>query len=518
MSINISNQLSFLKDLTTKKPRYSLSVKLITAIGILVLIGGSIFWYMIIIKGERELLNNTIRYTESYSEIIEKSIFKKMLARRVEDIQQTIEVIGTSENTIDINLYNTKGEIRFSSNKSNVGKKLDRETTICKICHTDPSRPHETLVKKDGMKPHWKILKDKSNRRVLKVGHPILNRKTCYTAPCHFHPPDKKVLGILEIDYSLDPIDKTLRGQRQKTILFVVIFTLFGSIALFIILWKIIINPLQLIANGMKDVSRGNLDHEIKINTKDEMGMLANTFNLMIGELKTSREKLENWAHELEAEVQRKAEEIRQGQEQLIHTEKLASLGRMAAGVAHEINSPLTGIVTFAHLMLKRVPPENREDREDLEVIIEQAERCSKIIKGLLGFSRALPTEKTDLDVNNSIIHTVEIIRNQAKFHNIKITTDLAENLPPIKGDPSQLQQIYMNLLINAADAMNDRGEIRISTRRIRSDDREFIEIEFTDSGPGIPEEHMNRLFEPFFTTKPVGKGTGLVWQSATVS
>jgi two-component system NtrC family sensor kinase len=318
------------------------------------------------------------------------------------------------------------------------------------------------------------------------------------------------VLGILETDYSLKHIDAKIRQQKVATASFGIIFTAFTSVILCVILWKIVINPLLTLADGMKSVTRGDLNKKIDIHTRDEIGMLARAFNSMTTEIKTSRERLENWAKELEEEVAKKTEEIRRGQEQFVHTEKLASLGRMAAGVAHEINSPLTGIVTFAHLMLKRVPPENKMDREDLEVIIEQADRCSKIIKGLLGFSRAIPAEKNEMNVNNTIRHTLGIIQNQAKFHNVKIEVKADESLPTVKGDSSQIEQVFLNLLINASDAMNDKGRIVIKTSRTVVDESPYVEIEISDTGPGIPEEHISRLFEPFFTTKPVGKGTGL--------
>ncbi|NOZ25785.1 MAG: HAMP domain-containing protein [Nitrospirae bacterium] len=506
MVIDIREQINFLKDLIAKKSRHSLSLKLIVAIGILVLTGSSIFWYMIIIRGEQEFLNNSIRHTAAYTAMIEKSIFINMHARQVGTIQDTIEIIGSSENVMNINVYNLEGEVRFSSDRAMVGRKIDIDSS-CRLCHTDPSKPEETMTMKDSSM--WTIIKG-DDGRVLRFLRPIVNKESCYSASCHYHPSDRKILGILETDYSLANIDSTLRRQKIETITFGIIFTFFFCIVLCIILWKILIKPLQLLADGMKRVSEGDLNHRVEIRTKDEMGMLAETFNSMTRELRNARQKLENWAKELEAEVAKKTEEIRRGQEQLIHTEKLASLGRMAAGVAHEINSPLTGIVTFAHLMLKRIPPENKMDREDLEVIIEQAERCSKIIKGLLGFSRAIPAERADIDINDTIRHTLEIIQNQAKFHNVKIKTDLSPDLPLIVGDASQLQQVFMNLLINAADAMNDRGEITIATRLVTEEGREFLEIEFTDTGPGIPEEHMGKLFEPFFTTKPVGKGTGL--------
>jgi len=197
----------------------------------------------------------------------------------------------------------------------------------------------------------------------------------------------------------------------------------------------------------------------------------------------------------------------------------------MAAGVAHELNSPLTGIVTFAHLMMMRIPHENTQDREDLETIVEQADRCSKIIKSLLGFSRKTTAEKSLVNINALIENTISLVRNQAKFHNVKFNLDLDDAIPSVDADQNQLQQVFLNLCINAADALNERGQISISTRIVTGapdsttqwfkrgypeEGAEQIEVEFTDTGPGIPAELLGKIFEPFFTTKPVGKGTGL--------
>jgi two-component system NtrC family sensor kinase len=192
-----------------------------------------------------------------------------------------------------------------------------------------------------------------------------------------------------------------------------------------------------------------------------------------------------------------------------MQTEKLASLGRMAAGVAHEINNPLTGVVTFAHLLKKRFPADSTE-AEDLNVIIEQSDRCSKIIKNLLTFARATPSDKGEVSVHDLLKRTVFMVKNQEKFHHIKFNMNLEDSHPVVYGDATQFQQIFLNMFINAADAMNGRGNITVATRNAQEDNKNFIEIEFTDEGCGISEENMPKLFEPFFTTKPVGKGTGL--------
>jgi two-component system NtrC family sensor kinase len=207
--------------------------------------------------------------------------------------------------------------------------------------------------------------------------------------------------------------------------------------------------------------------------------------------------------------VQEKTEAIQRAQVQLVHSEKLASLGRMAAGVAHELNSPLTGIVTFGHLLLRKFPPGTQE-REDIEVIIEQANRCSNIIKGLLGFSRASAADKASTNVKDVIDRSLNIVRNKADFFDIKLVTDLDHLLYPVKADPSQLQQVFLNMIVNAADAVEGKGRITITARNVSENGNDYVEVEFNDTGPGISEENLEKIFEPFFTTKPVGKGTGL--------
>ncbi len=305
-------------------------------------------------------------------------------------------------------------------------------------------------------------------------------------------------------------ITKNPYSRLEEILLYGGSFVIITSFSLCLILYNIVTRPLYLLVDGMNKLSKGDMEFRINLNTKDEMGVLARSFNSMAEELMQYKEKMENWTRSLEDEVQKKTAEIYKAQEQLINTEKLASLGRMAAGVAHEINSPLTGIVTFAHLMLKRVPAGNAQDIEDLNIIIDQAERCSKIIKGLLGFSRKTASEKIRVDANVLIENILAMVRNQAKFYNIAFDIQLDKTLPEISIDATQIQQVFVNLLLNAADAMEEKGKIKIASRVVEDAGSKFIELEFADSGPGIPEENVGKIFEPFFTTKPVGKGTGL--------
>jgi len=205
------------------------------------------------------------------------------------------------------------------------------------------------------------------------------------------------------------------------------------------------------------------------------------------------------------AELEKAYRELQQLQDQLIQAEKMASLGKLAAGVAHEINNPLTGILTFAHLLLKKTP-EDDPQREDLEVIVTEATRCKRIVQGLLDFARQRDPEKSLADINKIIEDSLSLVENQASFQNIEIIKELDSDLPKIMVDVNQIQQVFMNIILNAAEAMPDGGYLTISTQVV---DRS-IEIKFIDTGCGIPQENIGRLFDPFFTTKEPGKGTGL--------
>ncbi len=500
-----------------KKSFNSLAGKLIIAVGALMTVGSLLFGYIFVSYEEKIMLNNLISYASSKAELIKRGVFYGMLTAHG-DIEQTIDVVGAGPDILGIAIYNKAGKIIYSSDKSSVGQIIGKDAISCQICHAY-SNPSDVVMRSQ----NWKITKDKDRRRSLKFVIPLYNEPSCYTAACHRHQKDQKVLGVIETDFSTATVDKTIRQNRIGTILFGGLFVSIISVALCIILYNFVSKPISLLEEGMKRIAQGDLDYEIKINTSDEMGLLARTFNNMTNDIKRYKENMENWTKALEEEIQKKTAEIMKAHEQLINAEKLASLGRMAAGVAHELNSPLTGIVTFAHLMLKRLPPENKQDREDLEIIIEQANRCSKIIKGLLGFSRKATAEKVEININTLLDSTIAMVRNQAKFHNIKFVLNFDESLPMIHVDPNQMQQVFLNLLINAADAMNERGQITIATRTVGESEetpwfkmghpqegKKYIEIEFTDTGPGIPEEYMGKIFEPFFTTKPVGKGTGL--------
>ena len=199
--------------------------------------------------------------------------------------------------------------------------------------------------------------------------------------------------------------------------------------------------------------------------------------------------------------------ELEQTQIQLLQAEKMASLGKLAAGVAHQINNPLGGIILFAGLMLEEYDLE-KPAREDLRRILRDAERCKDTVKELLEFARQTRHEMRPLDINKAIVRTLFLLENQTLFQNIEIVRQLDEDIPPVKGDNQQLNHLFMNIILNAAQAMQGNGKLTVSTKRGPNDKRAHIAI--ADTGPGIPTDVMPHIFEPFFTTKEEGEGTGI--------
>jgi len=488
-----------------KNPNKSIAAKLIIAIGTLMIVVSFVFWYAILAKQEKDIMSLAIKYGSSFIKFAKESTRDSLLSNNKEETQKVLENLSTPEGVIRVAIYTHDGRIVYSSDRDEVGKYVEKDSISCNACHIMPTSSSEL---RPSIK-NWAVSKNETGFTSLYLVSPIRNEKSCYTAVCHVHSKKQEILGFVRADFSLAILDEALLKQGLALTAYVILFVLIVSLFLGIIIYKIVSRPVHQLVEGMNQVASGNLDYAVPIESSDEMGMLARSFNSMIKDLKTARDQREKWTQMLEQEIAKKTEEIERTHASLMQTEKLASLGRMAAGVAHELNNPLTGVVTFAHLLKQKFPPDSPE-AEDINVIIEQADRCSKIIKNLLTFARATPSEKGKVNINDVLNRTIFMVRNQEKFHHIKFIINLDKRDFIVMGDTSQFQQIFLNMLINAVDAMNGRGNITVATRKIIHEDRPFVEIEFTDEGCGISEENMPKLFEPFFTTKPVGKGTGL--------
>jgi two-component system NtrC family sensor kinase len=297
------------------------------------------------------------------------------------------------------------------------------------------------------------------------------------------------------------------RTQVMLTFLVVCLVGLGIVLALTVLLTRTMIHPLEEMAAATKRIANGDLDASVNVASRDEIGDLALAFNNMLRSLKTMNQELQQWGHTLEEKVRERTDELVAVQAQMARSEKLASIGRLAAGVAHGINNPLGGILSLTMLALEDMPADHPL-RDDLNTVVAQTLRCREIVKGLLDFSRQSDARAIRTDVNAVIESTLGLFERQAIFDNIRSVRQLDEGLPPVMIDPGQLQEALINIVVNAVDAMEERGELRVATTTDNASGEVLIAI--GDTGKGIPPEAMPLLFEPFFTTKRVGKGTGL--------
>jgi len=298
-----------------------------------------------------------------------------------------------------------------------------------------------------------------------------------------------KIIGILYVGV----LEQKYNDIKMRMIEIFLAITVVGAIialAVSSFVSRSVSRSLQKLVKASHEVAHGNLDAQVTIRSNDELHELADTFNFMAAALKKRDEKLKEFTRK-----------------KIMESERLAIVGQLAAGVAHEINNPLQGIVTYSHVLLDELPQAD-PGRDLAQKIVTQADRCTTIIRGLLDFSRQHKPQKRPSSVNAVLEQCVALVESQALFHNIEITRKLDPNLPSLVVDPSQIQQVFMNLIINAAEAMESGGQLRLATRFDSED--QFVEVEFADSGHGVNKENLERIFDPFFTTKEAKHGTGL--------
>lgn len=300
---------------------------------------------------------------------------------------------------------------------------------------------------------------------------------------------DQEIIGILYVGL----LEEKYRDIRNETIVAFLAISLMvgaGSMMLSYIISNRVSVPIEKLASASKEIADGNLDTKVVFNSNDELGELAHSFNAMASALRQRDAQLKELAAR-----------------KVMESERLALIGQLAANVAHELNNPLQGIVTYSHLLLEK-SPDDSPTSSSVEKIATQASRCKDIIRGLLDFSRQRKPDKTICSLDSVLQECISFVENQAPFQNIGIKTFFDENLPKIVVDPSQIQQVLMNMIINAAEAMENGGELTLETKFDSAENH--VEVAVTDTGHGIPEEVRDKIFDPFFTTKEVGQGTGL--------
>lgn len=494
-----------------KHPKWyrSIGFKTTLSVAVTVIILNGIFGFVALTIQKRHCNENLLRTASQLSETIKKSLQYDMLINRKEDAYRVMDTIADQSGIERVRIYSSEGKIIFSTNKEEFGKMVDQKAEACFGCHSE-ERPLEKLHTSE----RNRIFQSPRGYRILAMINPLYNERDCYSSDCHAHPKSQKVLGVIDIAISLEESDKGLVATRNQVILSNALSITLVSIVVLIIFASFVGRPIKELVQGQSKVASGNLEYKIPISKNDEMGFLAHSFNQMTGNLKKANEEITELIRTLELKVDERTIELKEAQSQLLQSEKLAAVGKLAATVAHEINNPLTGVYTYIKLMLRKLEERNADNDPDLlkfrnylTTMSKEVNRIKTIVQELLEFTRQKEPERKQVDINSIMEESIHLINNELNIKEIKVVKNL-NPIPEFLVDPSQIKQVFVNIMVNACEAMDGGGMLTVNSTFSESEKTAIVEI--TDTGHGLSPENLSKIFEPFFTTKSKGTGLGL--------
>ena len=394
----------------------------------------------------------------------------------------------------------------YSTDRAEIGRIADKRAGACAPCHggagapiTNPDPTTRSRITTVG------------DHRVLSFVTPIYNEAACAAAGCHASPKDQRVLGLLDVALSLRDVDDRRLAATWRIVGLSVLALVALTALVFAIVKLLVVKPVSEMLAATKNLALGGTPAPLPIRSEDELGMLGRSFNEMSAYLQYARSRLEAAADDLEHQVEERTAALKQAQEALVQSEKLASLGTLSASIAHEINNPLAGILTFARLMSRTLEAGEIDDAaraaclKNLGLIQRETERCTRIVRSLLDFARARPIDLHAVDAVAALEEAVSLTQHKLQLQQVVVTKDL-DGAAIVRGDFGQLRQVFVNLILNACDAMPDGGALRVTSRKADG----AVEVAIADTGTGIAPEHLSKIFDPFFTTKQMGTGLGL--------
>ena len=486
-----------------------LSVRvLLGSIAVLLLLFG-LYSFLTVRYYSQQLTQLVFESASRVSDVMKQSTRYSMLLNRREDVYQIITTIGTEPGVDGIRIYNKRGEIMFSTNKSEEGTVVNMSGEACYGCH-DQQKPLESLSTQSRMR----IYEPSKGRRLLGLINPIRNEPSCSDADCHAHPREKTVLGVLDVRMSLEPLDAGIRTTQTTMFLYAGGMVIFVGMISALFLSFTVLRPVRRLMKGAQAIASGNLDHRILIQARDELGKLAEAFNEMSASLGHEKEENSRWAETLQQRIRDKTEELNAIHRQILHIEKMASLGRLSATVAHELNNPLEAILTYAKLIARRIRRQDQtpalasETLEDIELIARETDRCGTIVKNLLLFSKKQVGEFGLVPVLQIIEKATQLIHHHCEISNVRVEVDYRDGGATMMCDENQIQQALVALFVNAVEAMPEGGKLIVKLESSAAE--EEVTVTVADTGVGIAGEDMPHIFEPFFSTKKQINGVGL--------
>ena len=464
-----------------------------------------------------QYLNTVIRQNgNNIGSIVEGALYHSMLENDKSALRNTLDIINTLPGIDEVNMYDNEDNLVYSSfaTDSNSG----HSDPNCKSCHTDlrsmfPAK--EKSYRIININSDCEMNQNDNGSRHLLIKSPILNERSCYASACHAHQESDTLLGSLVIKIPLEAQDKALEKSSSEFFILAVLATLLLVSFLLVFTRRRIKDPLNALIGVSIAVANGdrNTRVELKPDQLDDMHMVSKAFNDMLDNLQTATTELENWSQQLEYKVQKKSEELGAAQQELMHVERLASLGKLSSSVAHEINNPLSGILIYTKLLYKQVsnPELYTSKRESmlkhLKLIENETKRCGDIVKGLLDFSRKDQDDFEPRHLHEILQETKELMTHPILIANIDFSTDFSAGSDLIYCSPNQIKQACIAMLVNASEAVPENGEIIIRTKNTTDDS---VTFEIADNGLGMAPEDIPHIFEPFFSTKQNASGIGL--------
>lgn len=414
---------------------------------------------------------------ETTSQLVYQSIYEGMVANKPEMVQRGLETMSREPNIKVLRIYAPSGEILFSSRKDEIHSNI---FNYHDQAYLDPNsrKVQETFVRIDNTYAHL---------------HPIYVQEECL--PCHQN--KGSVIAVMDVQVGLTQQENLYASAKQLTII--------SALVIVVILWIIlnflyqgqIESRLKIIINGFNQLSRGNLDTRIDMPGRNELAMLAQEFNDTVLKLKKAKENEDQFV-----------------QENLERADRLVTLGEVAAEIAHEVNNPASILLVRAEFIKEELLDENSQAKyiDDINIIIQQTKKIAEITRNILHYARKLPQTFTDTDLNEVIQQSIDILKPRINKKDVVVKFHRNRKPVIVKGNPTQLEQVFCNLINNSVDLFPDgKGKIAIKIQpKIKNNVPQRYRITYEDNGPGVPEEYRDKIFSPFFTTKKDGRGTGL--------
>lgn len=481
--------------------------KLIIYLTLTVIVVEGVFALVEIHAQKQQLLDEVTLSAELVSQTMVSATWDAMLEDRRDDAYKMMQNVGRQSGIDRVRVFNKAGEITFSTGDDG-GRVVDIGAEACDLCHA----VGQPLVHVD-VPSRSRVFERPDGGRVLGMVTPLYNEPSCSNAACHAHPEEISVLGVVDVTMPVDRVDRQVAVLRFRALmLFAVSVTVLGF---FVILLsrRFVQKPVQKLIAATNSVGTMERGEPLNVQAEDELGDLARSFQSMQVRLKASNAEVRAFTDTLERRVEDRTRQLREAEEKLIQSDRLASLGQLAASVAHEINNPLAGVINFAKLMQRltsdsAVPPERMEDfRTYLGHVENETVRCARIVKDLLVFSRHSSPNRAPHDFNELVRRTLSVVHHRLELGQVEAVTNLDDGLPDVTCDASQMQQIVTNLVLNGAEAMED-GTVTVCTSL--GDSGKDVVLTVEDTGMGIAPDVLGRIFDPFFSTKEEGQGTGL--------